>query len=154
MYSPIHALEGLYQTVTSQGIVLADTSPMSCTVEYTLLSICFKNVQNTWSWLIQPFADKPGKSFCQDAFGQGPCDAVPYCLLQYQSKLIFHVYMNWSGGHFMSFSQCTVYILKCTLYYCVLHFTTRLCLHCVHWVLSVSRLLAKLPPLAPSGSGK
>ena len=42
VYSTIHAL-GL---VPSLGMVLAGISPRACTVEYALLSICSKNVQN------------------------------------------------------------------------------------------------------------
>ena len=58
VYSTIHAL-GLVSASTNHGSVMSGTSPRACTVQYTLLCICSESVQNTWSWLIQPFADKP-----------------------------------------------------------------------------------------------
>ena len=42
-------LRSAYYKVHALGLVPASTIPRACTVEYTLLSICSENLQNTWS---------------------------------------------------------------------------------------------------------
>ena len=44
--------------------------------------------------------------------------------------------------------------VKFVVYYRVLHYSTKLCLFNVHWVISVSGHLATPPPPAPSGGGQ
>ena len=93
--------QGLYQPVPSLWMVLAHTSPMPCTVEYTLLSICSENVQNAWSVSsLSHLQTSSGKSFSQDAFGQGLCDALQYCQPLESLKFIKHTYINWSPQNF------------------------------------------------------
>ena len=99
---------GLYQPVPSLGIVLAGSSPRACTVEYTLLSICSENVQNTWSWLIQPFAKKPWQELLSGCIRLRPmwrrAILSPFRTITSQFAIT-----NWSGEHFLSFSfsaQC------------------------------------------------
>ena len=73
-------LRSAYATTHALGMFLAVTRPRSCTVEYPLLSICSENVQNAWSVSsLSHSQTSSGKSFCQDALGQGLCDALTYC---------------------------------------------------------------------------
>ena len=48
------------------------TSPRVFTVQYTLLTIYSDNEQKTWSWLIQPFADKPSQKLLSGCIRLGP----------------------------------------------------------------------------------
>ena len=97
---------GLYQPVPSLGTGWLKPEGMYCgihTPEHLLW-----NVQNTWSWLIQPFAEKPWQELLSGCIRLRPmwrCAILsPFRTITSQFAIT-----NWSGEHFLSFSfsaQC------------------------------------------------
>ena len=82
----------------TQKCVFNNTSPRACISQYNPMGVYWlvqalgQVLCNTHSWAsaqrmyrtlgLGSFSHSqtsPGKSFCQDAFGKGPCDAIPYC---------------------------------------------------------------------------
>ena len=128
-------------------------------MEYILLSICSKNVHNTCSWLIQPFAEKPRQELLSGCIWLGPMwwRTILSPFISRTSQFAIPIWIGWvntfSTFSFSYSAHCTLWSVVCTTVY-LIHYTFRLCLYCVNWVLSVSRHLATLPQLAPSGGGK
>ena len=97
-----------YQPVPSLRMVLADTNPRACTVEYTLLNFCSENVLTTWS-----FADKLRQELLSGWIRLGPM-WCPTILLPFKTKIkIWQTYINWSAQHFKSF----IYSARCSSYH-------------------------------------
>ena len=89
---------------------------------HALLSICSENVQKHWSWLIQPFADKPRQELLSGSIRLGPmwCRTILSTFRTKRSKIVIPLWNNQVNTLYV---LVIVHSVHCQLY-CILQCTT------------------------------